>query len=220
MKNPISVNSAMLRRLKALWRDRSGATAVEFVMVFMMVVFITIAIFEFGLAWYAYNRAEMATQWGARFTVESNPVASGFTTWNAVLTGGFDSGVSLDTGTLAAFTVSCTDTACTCSSGNCSTSVGTNHDAAAFTAIYNKVQTLLWNVQPTNVIIDYSHVGMGFAGRPGIDIVPSVTVRLVGLPYNLLILTLFYPGVPPSFTLGEFKATLPGEDMCSTGASC
>ncbi len=218
MKNPISVNSALRRRIKALWRDRSGATAVEFVMVFMMVVFITIAIFEFGLAWYAYNRAEMATQWGARFTVESNPVASGFTTWNAVLTGGFDSGVSLDTGTLAAFTLSCTDTACTCTVPNCV--VGTNHDAAAFTAIYNKVQTLLWNVQPTNLVIDYSHVGMGFAGRPGIDIVPSVTVRLVGLPYNLLVSKIFLGANMTTFNMGEFKATLPGEDLCSTGSSC
>ena len=74
MKNPISVNNALHRRLKALWRDRSGATAVEFVMVFMMVVFFTIATFEFGLAWYAYNRAEIGTQWGVRLAVESDPV--------------------------------------------------------------------------------------------------------------------------------------------------
>lgn len=219
MKNPISVNNALHRRLKALWRDRSGATAVEFVMVFMMVVFFTIATFEFGLAWYAYNRAEIATQWGVRLAVESDPVASGFTTWNAVTTGGFDSGKSLDTGTLGAFTLTCTDTACTCTVPTCV--VGTGHDAAAFTAIYDKVRTFIWNLQPNNVVIEYTHVGMGFAGRPGIDIVPNVTVRLVNLPYNLLVLTLFYPAeVPATFTMGEFKSTLPGEDLCSSGASC
>ncbi len=219
MKNPISVNNALHGRIKALWRDPSGATAVEFVMVFMIVVFITIAIFEFGLAWYAYSRAELATQWGVRLAVESDPVASGFTTWNAVTTGGFDSGTTLDTGTLAAFSLTCTNTACTCPGGGCV--VGTGHDAAAFTAIYDKVRTFVWNAQPTNMVIDYKHVGMGFAGRPGIDIVPNVTVRLVNLPYNLLILTLFYPAeVPATFNMGEFKSTLPGEDLCSSGSSC
>lgn len=223
MKNPISANSGFCRRLKALWRDRGGATAVEFVMVFMMVVFITFAVFEFGLAWYAYNRAEKATMMGVRFAVESNPVASGFTTWNAVLDGDIDSGIGLDLGTLGAFTVSCTNAACTCAVPNCV--VGTGHDAAAFTKIFEKIQPYLWRAQPTNVVVEYSHVGLGFAGRPGIDIVPNVSVRLVdpqggGMKYNLLLLTLFFPGVPAAFSMGEFKATLPGEDLCSLGTPC
>lgn len=209
----------MRQRLKSLWRDRSGATAVEFVMVFMMVVFVTIAVFEFGLAWYAYSRAEKATQMGARFAVESNPVAKGFTTYSAI-SDTYPSGESL-TG-LADFTVICDNVECKCKTGDtCVVPTGnSDYDAVAFDAIFNKIQTFLWHVQPTNVKIDYSHVGMGFSGRPGPDIVPNVTVRLVDLRYNLLIQNVFVSSDKAFFTMGEFRASLPGEDLCSSGTGC
>ncbi len=221
MKNPISVNNAMRERLRELWRDPSGATAVEFVLVFMMVVMFTIALFEFGLAWYAYNRAELGTQWGVRFAVESDPVAGGFNSYDGISTS-TPSGTSLDTTALPAFTVRCTNTSCSCLAGSCTDFIDNpDYDATAFTAIYNKVQTFVWNLQPANLQIDYTHVGIGFAGRPGPDVVPNVTVRLVNLQHSLLVLTLFYPvEVPPSFSMPEFKSTLPGEDLCSSGATC
>ena len=83
------------------------------------------------------------------------------------------------------------------------------------------------DLDASNLTIDYSHVGMGFAGRPGLDIVPVVTVRLTGVTFDFMILSfirplLFYGSEQPTtsgFPMPPFTATLSGEDMFSAGAS-
>ena len=80
---------------------------------------------------------------------------------------------------------------------------------------------------PDNVTIDYSHVGMGFAGRPGGDIVPVVTVRLDGVTFDFMVLSfirplMFYGSEQPTTSgipMPPFTATLSGEDLNSAGPS-
>ncbi|MCH6577354.1 MAG: hypothetical protein IH807_05955 [Proteobacteria bacterium] len=83
------------------------------------------------------------------------------------------------------------------------------------------------DLNTSNVTIDYSHVGMGFAGRPGPDIVPVVTVRLTGVTFDFMVLSfirplMFYGSEQPTTSgipMPPFTATLSGEDMNSAGAS-
>jgi Flp pilus assembly pilin Flp len=213
--------------LRALAREQSGAVAVEYAIVIGLLLVLTISIVEFSLALWQWNSAEKSTELGVRYAVQSNPVAAGFTAagWNGVTDGGFEPGTSLDTATLGAFTVTCNDTNCTCT--GCPGGFSTTHDSTAFTDIVDHMSGVFFRVQPSNVVVEYAHVGMGFAGRPGADIVPMVTVRLSGVTFDFMVLNFLRPllfgaqqqsmsnGIP----MPPFTATLSGEDMYSGGTS-
>ena len=222
----------MLSRLRklglgALASERSGSTAVEYSIVIGLLMVLTISIVEFSLALWQWNSAEKSTELGVRYAVQSNPVVAGFsiTGWNGVTDGGFEPGTSLDTSTVGAFTVICDDTNCTCT--GCPGGFSTTHDSTAFTDIVEHMSGVFFRVQPSNVIVEYAHVGMGFAGRPGADIVPMVTVRLSGVTFDFMVLNflrpLMFAGSQQSTSNGipmpPFTATLSGEDMNTAGSS-
>ncbi|MCH8097791.1 MAG: pilus assembly protein [Proteobacteria bacterium] len=213
--------------LRALAREQGGAVAVEYAIIIGLLMVLTISIVEFSLALWQWNSAEKSTELGVRYAVQSDPVAAGFsgTGWNGVIDGGFEPGTSLDTSTLGAFRVICNDTNCTCT--GCPGGFSTTHDSTAFTDIVDHMSGVFFRVQPSNVIVEYAHVGMGFAGRPGGDIVPMVTVRLSGVTFDFMVLNFLRPmmvgGAQQSTSNGipmpPFTATLSGEDMNTAGAS-
>jgi len=213
--------------LRALAREQSGAAAVEYAIVIGLLMVLTISIVEFSLALWQWNSAEKSTELGVRYAVESNPVVAGFTAtgWNGVTDGGFEPGTSLDTSKVGAFTVTCDDTNCTCT--GCPGGFSTTHDSTAFTDIVDHMSGVFFQVEPSNVVVEYAHVGMGFAGRSGADILPMVTVRLSGVTFDFMVLNFLRPlmlggsqqstanGIP----MPPFTATLSGEDLNSAGAS-
>ena len=213
--------------LSALAREQGGAVAVEYAIVIGLLMVLTISIVEFSLALWQWNSAEKSTELGVRYAVQSDPVAAGFAAsgWNGVTDGGFEPGTSLETSKLGAFTVICNNTNCTCTS--CPGGFSTTHDSTAFTDIVDHMSGVFFRVQPSNVIVEYAHVGMGFAGRPGADLVPVVTVKLRNITFDLMVLNflrpLLFAGAQSSTSNGilmpPFIATLSGEDMNSAGAS-
>ena len=161
-------------------------------------VVLTVAVIEASLALWQWNTAEKATELGVRYAVQSNPVAGGFSAdpdvgWKADSDPKFDPGDPLNVIELPPFTVTCTNTSCACS--GCPGGFSTAHDSVAFDAIVRRMDGVFRgsDLGPENVTIDYSHVGVGFAGRPGPDIVPAVTVRLTGVTFNLMILNFLLP---------------------------
>ncbi len=214
--------------------DRSGSSSVENTIVFGLLIVLTMALIEFSLALWQWNTAEKATELGVRYAVQSDPVALGLSEYNGVTGGGFNPGTSLTLNNLGAFTLSCTNTSCSCSGAGCGDFTGsvsdpTGVDTVAFNAIIARMDGVFRgsDLNATNVTIDYSHVGMGFAGRPGLDIVPVVTVSLTCVTFDFMILNFIRPlmffgsqqpttnGIP----MPPFTATLSGEDMFSAGAS-
>ncbi len=208
-----------------LAQDQRGAAAVEVAIVFGVLLVLTISLIEFALALWQWNSAEKATQLGVRYAVESNPVASAFTSYSGVTDGNFQPGQSLDTSKVAAFTVRCTSSVCTCP-GGCSAFGGNpGWDAVAFDAIALKMRGIFPRIQRENVVVEYRHVGMGFAGRLGGDLVPTVTLELQGLTFDFLLLSFLGPmlygatTVPAGIPMPSFAATLTGEDLASAGPS-
>lgn len=217
-------------RPRALFADTRGATAVEFSIIVSLLLLITFGIIDFALAWWQWNTAEAAAEIGVRYAVESDPAAEGFNAslgWDAVLDGSYVPGQILYTNdpssgdpVLPAFSVTCTNTQCTCSpTANCPANAVTNNpgtfttlDSNAFNAILARIQEVDPNIQATNLVLKYSHIGLGIAGRPGINIVPAVTVQLTGLTYNLTLLSVFgfY-----TISMPDFQTTLIAEDLCS-----
>ncbi len=217
--------------------DRGGSMSVENTLVFGLLIVLTVAIIEFSLALWQWNTAEKATELGVRYAVQSDPVSVGLREYKGVAFGGFDPGPPLKFSNLAAFTLSCTSSSCSCSGAGCGTffnGVDTNFDpqgvdAGAFNAIITRMDGVFRgsDLDASNVTIDYSHVGMGFAGRPGLDIVPVVTVRLTGVTFDFMVLSfirplMFYGSEQPTTSgipMPPFTATLSGADMNSAGAS-
>ncbi len=227
---------------RQLAADRGGSISVENAIVFGLLIVLTIALIEFSLALWQWNTAEKATQLGVRYAVQSDPVATAFLNYDALTPGlGFDPGVSITTTAVLPFKLSCTTTdgvsgSCPCSGAGCgafsaglSTGAVTGFDPIAFNAIVTRMDGVFHGagLDASNVTIDYSHVGMGFAGRPGMDIVPAVTVRLTGVPFNFMVLSFLRPlmflgseqSTSSGFLMPPFTATLSGEDMNSAGAS-
>jgi len=226
---------------RKLAADRGGSISVEYVIVIGLLFVLTIALIEFSLALWQWNTAEKATELGVRYAVQSNPVASAFLNYNAISGGGFAPGIFMTTTKVPPFTLSCTTTdgvsgSCPCSGAGCGAFIAglggdpvDEFNGAAFNAILVRMDGVFRgsDLGPENVKIDYSHVGTGFAGRPGLDIVPVVTVRLDGVTFDFMILSFIRPlmfyGLDQStssgFLMPPFTATLSGEDMNSAGAS-
>lgn len=209
--------------------DVRGATAVEFAIIASLLLMLTFGILEFGLAWYDYNAGAAAAERGVRYAVDSDPAAKFFNAYdgyNGVLDGGLAAGTNLTLANLPEFEVDCTGSGsggsvtatCTCS-GTCP-SVTTESggvtvataDSTAFQNILTAVQSIYLTAQASNLEVDYKHIGLGFAGSSGINIIPQVTVKLTGLTYNFVALGAF--GFS-SVTMPNFQSTLIAEDLSS-----
>lgn len=232
--NPRLPNRARVQcQRPGVWRelivDIRGATAVEFAIIASLLLMLTFGILEFGLGWYDYNMGAAAAGRAVRYAVESDPVAKFFNPYegyNGVLDGGLAAGTNLTLANLSEFEVDCTGSgsgsgvtaSCTCK-GTCpsvtteSGGVGpTDADSTAFQKILTVVQSVYLTAQASNLEVDYKHIGLGFAGSSGINIIPQVTVKLTGLSYNFVALSAF--GFS-SITMPNFQSTLIAEDLSS-----
>lgn len=188
-----------LRRFR---QNESGATLVEFTLVFMLLMLLTFGLIEFGVVLYQYNAAETATAVGARFVATRGPVVTGVS----------DCGVA---------TNATAGTFCSAVSGSNSWTITCNASApaggcqgAALSALVAEMRRFDPDIEAQNVQVVFRGAGLGFVGRG--SPVPMVTVRLTGMQYDFIALddllgfgTLTMPG---------FDATVVGEDLNGAGA--
>jgi Flp pilus assembly protein TadG len=198
--------------LRNLWRDQRAASAAEFGLVVPLLTLLLFSVIDAGRFMWEYNRAEKATQAGARMAVVTNVVAGGLVTPSYV--GQTYGGVTLTQGdripASALGTVTCTSTACSCT-GTCPTGVPGTRDSAAFDLIRQRMQYMMPSIRPTNVVVEYRGSGLGFAGDPETtrpQISPLVTVKLTGMTFRPLAFLTF-----AAFTMPNFATTLTAEDL-------
>ena len=163
-----------MTRLRWLFIDQSGASAAEFAMVLPLLLILIFLSIDGGRYLYNVNRIEKAAQFGARFAVVTNPVASDLVGKNFV--GQTVDGVKLTQGdripadALPAFT--CTRTTCT---------GGHTADSDAFDLILARMKLIMPELRSSDVTVGYEGSGLGFAGDPsGMQIAPFVTVTISG----------------------------------------
>ena len=165
----------LLRRISV---DQHASSAAEFALVLPLLMALIFISIDGGRYLYNTNRLEKAAQFGARFAVVTNPVASDLPAIDYV--GQTVDGVKLTQGdripadALAKF--NCISTGCDSPH---------TEDAAAFTAIVNRMKLLVPELQSSNVTITYSGSGLGYAGDPsGMQVAPLVTVQISGLTWQ------------------------------------
>ncbi|HXV26319.1 MAG TPA: TadE/TadG family type IV pilus assembly protein [Alphaproteobacteria bacterium] len=202
--------------MRCFLRSCSGGAAVELAMVFPLLLLLTFGIIEFGLVMNQVNMAEKATQIGARKAVTWDPVAPALATYTGI-SGSLGGGDPLPVGLQVDIT--CDSDGCT--GAGAITSPG--FSSTAFADIVDEMAAIYPAIEAENVVIEYHHVGLGFVGRPGGAVVPSVTVSLRDLTYDFILLdvavTIASAGLVDINNLlyPSFSTTLTGEDL-SDGA--
>lgn len=194
--------------LRALWKDQRAASAAEFGLIAPILILLLFSVIDAGRFMWEYNRAEKATQAGARMAVVTSVVAGGLIAPDFVGVGGLTQGDRIPASALG--TVSCTNTTCTCT-GTCPSGVPGTRNATPFSDIVARMKSLYPAIKDTNVVIEYRGSGLGFAGDPDISkpqISPLVTVKLTGMtfqPLGMLKLA--------AFPMPTFATTLSAEDL-------
>ncbi len=206
--------------IRGLWAHREGAAAVEFALICVPLLAITIGIMEFSFALYQWNAAEKATQFGVRMAVVSTPVADNLFNYD-----GKDAGNSFGDEPMPDFnngnTAVCDGSTSSCS-GNAD--IGA-FDSAPFNRIVAKMQQIYPSITAANVVVEYTSMSLGFVGRP-CGPVPSVTVRLQNMAFDFIVIDAILSlvkggtGLPASITMPSFTATMVGEDLNTQGTGC
>jgi Flp pilus assembly protein TadG len=191
----------MIRRLL---HDPTASSGVEFALVLPLLLILLFGIIDGGRFLWTYNRAEKAAQMGARMAVVTDYVAPGIGT-SYLGTGGLTQGDLIPASQFGKIT--CTSTSCTCTTTPCPT-VGTEN-ATAFSDIVTRMKLFLPELTDSQVTIEYSSSGLGYAGNPyGPDIAPMVTVRITGFQFTpITTLTM------ATFTIPDIVTTLSAEDL-------
>lgn len=191
------------------FRDERGASAAEFAMVLPLLLVFLLGIIDAGRYMWEHNRAEKATQMGARYAVVTEMVPAGLESYSFALSDGILAGNPVP---IANFDRAVCDTStCTCTGGAACGSAG--YDAAAFDAIVARMSAMYPPITDTNVEVEYRNVGLGYAGDPnGPDVAPLVTVRLTGLVFQPITFVLF----GGTINMPDFRAALTLEDGSGT----
>jgi hypothetical protein len=191
----------MIRRLCL---DRTGSSAVEFAAVLPLLLVLLLGIIDTGRFLWTYNRAEKATQMGARFAVVTNYISPALNS-SYVGVDGLTQGDPIPASEFGKIT--CTSSGCSCSTTPCPT-LGTA-DTTAFDALVARVHAYMPEVTADNVTLEYSTSGLGYAGNPsGPDIAPLVTVKITGLQFTPLTSFLLF-----TISMQTFTASLTAEDL-------
>src|SRR5690242_6201416 len=207
----------MVRSAYRLLRDCRGGATVEFVAVMSAFTLLAFFVMEVALGLFWIGSAEKAAQLGARLAVVSNWAATPAPANNALTSASYAYGQSCTSagGPCVPFTT----VTCTGSSTNCTCTNGTTCSTSDFNYIAQRMSNMFGVLSNHNeyVTITYAWAGLGFAGGP---VIPRVTVKLSGVPYDSMFATILRRATGSTVaTLPTISVTLTGEDLSTAGAS-
>jgi len=202
--------------LRPLLRSTAGGTAAEFGMLVPIVLAFLIGTIDVGRFLWTCNRAEKATQIGARYAVTNDVVAGGLSTYDFAVTGGIPQGDPIPQSAFGGAVCSSTAAgvvSCACNTGaTCPTLTPVN--TTAFTNIVTRMQQIYPNVTADKVQVSYDYSGLGYAGDPnGIQVSPLVTVKLTTTSFTPMLFRFFgtssvnLPTYATSLTLEDGKSS-------------
>lgn len=185
--------------MRALLHSRSGSSATEFAMVLPLLLILLFGAIDGGRWIWTNNRAEKATQMGARLAVVTDAVSSTVDdSYVGACSPALEQGDSIPADCFSQ--VTCTDAGC--SSGMTNTT--------AFNNIVARMRNYMPEITAANVTVEYNPSGLGFAGNPyGPDVSPLVTVKLSSLQFQPIVCMVFLC----SLSVPTATTTLSSEDL-------
>jgi hypothetical protein len=197
-------------RLHRIISHQGGASAAEFGIILPLFILFLLGIIDVGRWLYTYNHAEKATQMGARLAVVTNAATGTEAAHTGIYAsylgvGGLTQGDVIPAGAFGK--IECTNSGCSCPTPPCP-SLGA-FSTTDFNRVAGQMKNFYEQIEPSNVTIEYSSSGLGYAGNPnGPDVAPVVTVRLSGMTFTPLACEL----VGCSISMPTFIASLTYED--------
>lgn len=182
-----------------LTSEEGGAT-VEFVAIMFFFTVVVFMIIELALALFWWQTAVKAASVGARYAAITDPVETGLPSTNqpssaAALYGAMCTGATGDP----------------CAPFNLTPFTTTVQTPGPFNDIYCRMKAVLPNLQPKNVVITYTYVGLGFVGGPP---VPAVTVTIQNVPFPTGFLDVFGTFFGKALTtIPTMSSTMTAEDL-------
>ena len=198
----------MVGRARVFRRSEEGATLVEGLIVFPIILLTFATFIEFGVAMVQWNQTVKALQFGARTLAVSDPLVpmTAFSADYPPLEGGAvpttEVSVACGAGT----------TACTAAGMNrlvyggdllCDPSVGTRLGMCDLNGL----------IRPDNIRVTYYRSGLGYVGRPGGPVV-SITIETRNLNFNFFLLGALL-GLN-NITIPAHPVTITSEDLSNT----
>lgn len=206
---------------RRLARDRRGGSAAEYAMVVPLLLVFIFATIDGGRFMWRYNRAEKATQAGARVAAVTQFIPTGLTgTWVGATVNGtiLTQGDTIPASAIG--TITCSAPAgtlgCTCSGTSVASPLSCpgTVDSTGWAAIVSRVILMEPAATEANISVEYRGSGLGYAGDPsGLDIAPLVTVKLTGLTFQPASLLIFGK---INYAMPVFATTLTAEDSVGT----
>jgi Flp pilus assembly pilin Flp len=208
----MSANNRLRRADRAsLLTDARGATTVEFGLVAGLLFLVLFAIADLGFAFWQWSSASKALQLGVRLAAVSDPVSSDLKTMTGVSETVFDGDA------MPYYQRVCSGASRSCSSGTFDqTALNTlvygrgNASCPATAQAFAPMCQIFSRIKPENVVIEYVHTGLGYAGRPGGPI-PTIRLSLTGLNYQFITLNSLL-GLPP-ISMSGLLASATAEDL-------
>ncbi|WP_288901500.1 TadE/TadG family type IV pilus assembly protein [uncultured Sneathiella sp.] len=205
-----------LHILSRFRRNTSGAVALEFSLVMLLCIALTLGALDGAFAYFQWLRTDKGLQEGIRMAVVSDYVLTDLGSFDCYNATSADYGQSCAGSTVKIPTANCISdgsaVSCSCVA-SCSAAVSMgNVSQAAFDAIVARIQVYNPDLQATNLSISYADVGLGFAGRPG-GAVPAVTLSIRNFPYDFFVLNNLFQ--LPQINMPAMTTTLTGEDQAS-----
>lgn len=203
-----------------LLRSESGAGAAEFAIVLPLVVILLFGIIDGARFVWEYNKAEKATQVGARVAAVTNVLSPGLR--DEDYAGQTVGGTTIAAGGRipadALGSILCTNGGCTCEASPCPSDLGTFDSATFNDVLVERMKQIHPPIEPENVQVRYTGSGFGFAGTASggggggsgteqMEISPLITITLVNLEFRP-ITSLLLASVP----MPTFASTLIAED--------
>lgn len=200
-----------MTRLSRALHDRSGSSAAEFALVLPVVILLLLAIIDVGRFAWAFNKAEKATQVGARWAAVTDMVPSDLAAYKFAINGGIIQGNPIPESSFLSIECSSTGTTVSCACPNgAPCAFGSTANATAFRNIVVRMKTIKQDIGEANVAVTYRNSGLGYAGDPnGPDVAPIINVRLRNMTFQPLSMLVF--GVR-SLPMPTFSYSLTMED--------
>ncbi|HEX7850922.1 MAG TPA: TadE/TadG family type IV pilus assembly protein [Sphingomonas sp.] len=201
--------------IRALLRSTAGATAAEFGLLTPLLLSFMIGTIDVGRFLWTCNRAEKATEFGARFAVTNDVVATGLSGYDFATLGGIPQGDPIPRSAFGGADCSSTGgvVTCTCKTGATCPPLGTAN-ATAFNNIVAQMQRMYPGLTANNVKVSYEYSGLGYAGDPnGIQVSPLVTVKISQVTFTPMLFRFFgnatvtLPAYTSSLTLEDGKSS-------------